>query len=83
MATSLNKQIVEILKENRKDSADLLAKALEIGIHRIWADRVLQKFLSGKISRKKAISLVGIDLIKLAEKQKNVCLEDISWGLST
>jgi hypothetical protein len=45
-------------------------------------DAILTQYLSGKISREKAIHLVGLDIVKLAERQNQAVLEDIKWGLS-
>ncbi len=82
MAVSTSSQINELFKNKKLDFSNLLTKALEIGINRLWTDAILEEYILGKISRKKVISLVGLDLVKLAEKQDKACQEDISWGLS-
>lgn len=38
-------------------------------------------YLRGEIDRNKAVKLVGLNLVKLAEKQKKAALEDVKWGL--
>jgi len=38
-------------------------------------------YLRGEIDRREAIRRVGLNLVKLAERQKKASLEDVKWGL--
>lgn len=75
-------EIEEIAKSQNEPKSNVIAKALKIGINQLWKESVLDNYLKGKISKKKAISLVGKSLVLMAEKQKKAVIEDIKWGLS-
>jgi len=53
-----------------------------MGLTTLWKEAILDKYLTGKISKKKAIAMLGQRLILMAEKQKKAIKEDIKWGLS-
>ena len=78
----LTEKLEDLAKFNGKDTSVVLAKAVEIGVFKLWTDAVLEQYLSQKLARKKTIHLVGLDLVKLAERQNKAALEDIKWGLS-
>ncbi|MCS4541928.1 MAG: hypothetical protein HY929_06380 [Euryarchaeota archaeon] len=73
---------LEILAKTRKEKVTtIIAKAVEIGIDKIRQETILDQYLKGQIKREEAIKLIGLDPVKLAEKQKKAVLEDIKWGL--
>jgi len=78
----LTSEIEDIVKSSNKKESDIIAKALNIGIKKLWIESVLDNYLSGKISKKKAVQLVGSNLVNLAEKQKKAIIEDIKWGFN-
>lgn len=43
---------------------------------------IIDQYLQRKISRKKAVSLVGKELVILTEKTHKAVLEDVRWGLA-
>jgi hypothetical protein len=59
----------------------LIARAVEMGIDKLRQETILDQYLKRRIGRKKAIKLVGLDLVKLAERQRKAVMEDIEWGL--
>lgn len=75
-------QLETIIEVNKKDVSTVLAQAVEIGISKLWTETILNLYLSKKITRKKAIRSVGLDLVNLADKQNKIVQEDIKWGLS-
>lgn len=84
MATNLKleHEIEDISEARNEPKSKVMEEALKIGITALWKESVLDKYLTGKISKKKAISMVGKHLVLTAEKQKKAVLEDIKWGLN-
>lgn len=73
---------LEILaKEREEDVATIIAKAVKIGIEKIRQDTILERYLKKAITREEAIKLVGMELVRLAERQREAVLEDVKWGL--
>ena len=73
---------LEILtKERKEDVATIIANAVRIGIEKIRQDTILERYLKKLIAREEAIKLVGLELVRLAERQREAVLEDVEWGL--
>jgi len=77
----LTKEIEELAKRRKEEVNVIIARAIRVGVSKLWRESILDQYLKGKISRRKAIKSVGFDLVKLADKQKEIVLEDIKWGL--
>ena len=71
-----------IAKARNEAESSVIAEALKIGIAMLWKETILDKYLAGKISKKKAVKLVGERLVSMAEMQKKAVIEDIKWGIS-
>ena len=84
MATEIKfkNEIEDIAKARNEPESKIIEEAMKIGVTALWKESVLDKFLTGKMSKKKAISIVGKHLVSMAEKQKKAVLEDIKWGLA-
>ena len=54
---------------------------MEIGLDKLREEAILNQYLKNQIKREEAIRLVGLDSVKLAERQKKAVLEDVKWGL--
>ena len=73
---------LEILaKERKEDVATIIANAVKIGVEKIRQDTILERYLKNLIEREEAIKLVGMELVRLAERQREAVLEDVEWGL--
>ena len=59
----------------------IIAKAVKIGIKKIRQDTILERYLKNLIPREEAIKMEGMELVKLAERQREAVLEDVEWGL--
>lgn len=59
----------------------IIAEAVQIGLNKLREETILDQYLKNQINRKEAIRLVGLDSVKLAEKQREAVLEDVKWGL--
>ena len=75
-------EIEDIAKARNEPKSKVIEEALKIGIIALWKESIIDKYLTGKISKKKAASMVGKHLVLMAEKQKKAVLEDIKWGLA-
>ncbi len=73
-------EIEDIAQARNEPESKVIEEAMKIGVTALWKETILDKFLAGKISKKKAISMVGKHLVLMAEKQKKAVLEDIKWG---
>jgi hypothetical protein len=56
-------------------------KTTKLGITKIKQETILERYLKQEITREDAIKEVGLELVKLAERQRVALLEDIEWGL--
>ncbi len=81
MEPMLTKEIEELAKRRREQVNMIIAQAIKIGVSKLWRESILDQYLEGKVSRRKAIKSVGLDLVKLADKQREMVLEDVKWGL--
>ncbi len=81
MQPLLTQELENLAKEKNKDITVIIAQAMKIGVSKLWQESILEKYLKGRLTRKQAIRILGIDLVKLADKQKRVVVEDIKWGL--
>lgn len=70
-----------LVRETRKPEAEVMTLAFQTGLRQLWREHILGRYLRGEIARDKAIEDVGIDLVKLAERQHNAMMEDLMWAL--
>lgn len=80
--TKLINEIEDIATVRNMPESVVIAEAIKVGIGKLWKESVLDRYLTGKVSRKRAVELIGLPLVKLAEKQKKAIIEDINWGLN-
>jgi hypothetical protein len=75
-------ELEKIVRMRKEEPYSVIAKALELGLKELWKETIIDDFLKKKITRKDAIKLVGLDLVKRAEKERKIVMEDVRWGLS-
>ncbi|MFQ5866215.1 MAG: hypothetical protein ACE5IW_13415 [bacterium] len=80
MAELLN-YIEKLTRETKKSEAELMTLAFQTGLRQLWREHVLGRYLRGEISREKAVEMVGIDWVELAEHQHEAMMEDLAWAL--
>lgn len=80
MQDTLTENLQEVAKFRHQKPEEIIAEAVEIGLWKMRVDTVLSRYLNKKISRRKAIQLVGLDPVNLAEHQDRAVQNDISWG---
>jgi len=77
----LLKELGDLAGRRKEEVTTVIAEALKIGVDRLWEETILEQYLKSQIQREEAIKLLGMDLVRLAEKQKDAALEDVRWGL--
>jgi hypothetical protein len=71
-----------LLAEEREEEVEtILARAIKLGIEKIKQELILARYLNDGLSRDDAVKAVGLELVKLAERQRVALVEDIEWGL--
>lgn len=80
MQDTLTENLQEVAKFRHQRPEEIIAEAVEIGLWKMRVDTVLAQYLNKKISRRKAIQLVGLDSVSLAEHQDRIVQNDINWG---
>jgi len=83
MQNVLTEKLKEIAEFRQEKPGEVIAEAIEIGLEKMWVDKILGQYLKKRISRQKAAHLVGLDLVKLAEYQNKVVQNDLTWGEKT
>ena len=81
MQDEVLKELETLAKERKEDVITIIANAVRIGIEKIRQETILEQYLKKLITREEAIKLVGLEPVRLAERQRNAVLEDIKWGL--
>ncbi len=75
------KYLESLVRETHKPEAEIMAQAFQTGLRQLWREGILGRYLRGEIIRDKAIELVGIDWVELAERQHSAMREDMEWAL--
>ena len=81
MADAVLKDLALLAKAREEEVETLIARAVNLGIEKIKQETILARYLNEEITREAAIKEVGLDLVKLADRQRVSLLEDIAWGL--
>jgi hypothetical protein len=81
MADAVLKELALLAKERGEEVETIIAHAVKLGIEKIKQEIILERYLKEEISREDAVKAVGLELVKLAERQRMVLSEDIEWGL--
>jgi ApbE superfamily uncharacterized protein (UPF0280 family) len=81
MADVVLRELETLSKERREDVATIIANAVKIGIEKIRQETILERYLKKLITREAAIKLVGGEVVRRAERQREAVLEDVEWGL--
>ena len=80
-ADHLEKELEYLLKKTGKETASLLAEAMEEGIHLLYKRYVSEAYMADKIDRKKAIQLLGISAIEELDEAWQAVESDVRWGM--
>lgn len=80
MQNTITEKLQEVIQFRQEKPEQVIAEAVEIGLEKMWVDFVLAQYLKKRISRRKTIQLVGLELVRLAEHQDKYVQKDIRWG---
>ena len=81
MADAVLKELALLARERGEEAETIIARAVKLGIEKLKQETILERYLKEEISREDAVKAVGLELVKLAERQRMALLEDIEWGL--
>lgn len=81
MQEEMLRELEMLAKEKKEDVTTIIANAVKIGIEKIRQETILERYLKKLITRAEAIKLVGLESVRLAERQRDAVLEDVKWGL--
>ena len=82
MELAITKEIQEIKKYRKVEESQILAEALRLGVKQLWKKAILDEYAEGKISKRKAVRLLGPELVERLDEEKRFILKDIRWGLT-
>jgi hypothetical protein len=71
----------DLVHETRLSEAEIMTRAFQVGLRQLWREQILGRYLRGQLSEEEAIAVVGIDWVRLAERQHEAMLEDLEWAL--
>ncbi len=80
MENTLTMQLEKLVQLRHESPVRVIAEALEVGIAELFRESVLRRYFRGDLSKKRAVQLVGLHAVKLAEQQNKAVLKDIAWG---
>jgi len=75
------KELETLAKERKEDVTTIIANAVKIGIEKIRQETILERYLNNLMTRAEAVKSVGLDIVRLAERQREAVLADVEWGL--
>jgi hypothetical protein len=70
-----------LVRETHKPEAEVMAMAVQAGLHHLWREHVLGRYLRGDITHEAAIAEVGSVWVDLAQRQRQAVSEDLAWAL--
>ena len=81
MHNTMTVQLEELVRLRHQTPSEVIAQAVKVGLSKLYTDCVLEKYLNKRISRHKAVAVLGLDTVKLAEEQNRIVQKDIAWGM--
>lgn len=81
MRVQVEKELEYLVKETGRETTVLLAEAVKEGIHLLFKRYVMEAYMSLKISRDRAIELIGESELEELDVAWRAVENDIRWGL--
>jgi hypothetical protein len=69
-----------LVQGTNRPEEEVLVEALKTGLREMWRRQLVGRYLRGEITRDAAVAELGLDLIELAERQRQAMEEDVQWG---
>lgn len=76
------KELEFLLHETGKDSAVILAQAVQEGIHILFKRQVTEAYINKRIARSEAVLMLGNDELEQVDYAWQAVEKDIVWGLT-
>jgi len=76
-----SKELDFLLNETGKDSAELLAQAVQEGIHLLFKRQVSEAYINKRIDRSQALMMLGAEELDQLDYAWQAVEKDIAWGL--
>jgi hypothetical protein len=74
MQNEMLRELETLAKERKEDVTTIIANAVKIGIEKIRQETILERYLKKMITKEEAIKLVGMELVRFAERQRDAVL---------
>jgi len=81
MTVQFQQELAYLVQETGKDEALLLAEALQEGIHTLFRKHASEAYMEGKLSRRKAIRLLGAAAVEEIDAAWRAIEADVKWGM--
>lgn len=75
------KELDFLIHETGKDSNNLLAQAVQEGIHLLYKRQVAEAYVNKRIDREQAALLIGADELAALDYAWLAIESDINWGM--
>jgi hypothetical protein len=75
------KELDFLIHETGKDSNNLLAQAVQEGIHLLYKRQVAEAYMNKRIDREQAVLLLGTSELDQLDYAWQAVENDINWGL--
>ena len=82
MAVDISDRVQEIAEARDLQEFEVFGQALERGLEDLWEELVLTQYLDGTRKRAEAIEHVGRAKVERAEREQEIVLDDVDWGLN-
>jgi len=82
MAADLSDRVRDIAAARDIPESEVFERALERGLTDLWEDLVLAQYLDGELDRAAAVDRVGRTTVERAERERDLIVEDVDWGLN-
>lgn len=75
------KELDFLIQETGKDSGNILATAVQEGIHLLFKRQVAEAYINNRIDREKAVVLLGDEQLTDLDYAWKAVESDIKWGM--
>ncbi len=80
--STLRKKIDFLLSMQEEVESNIFAKAIEVGITKLYDDAGAEAYLSGEIERPEAIAELGAEKVSELDYAFESVKRDVAWGLT-
>ncbi|MGE0920170.1 hypothetical protein [Trichlorobacter lovleyi] len=75
------KELDFLIQETGKDSGNILAMAVQEGVHLLFKRQVAEAYINNRIDREKAVLLLGDEQLADLDYAWKAVESDIKWGM--